>query len=137
VPRLTAIKGEVGTSGLIAKVDLTSGPGVALADAVACEHYCTDEACDISAALSAGFPYSAAHLLVGATETPLLDAVVAHFDVDLDDPPDWSEWVSHFHEYGVECESCGAFTFGDDFWTPERCGNCLAPLPTPIEKEDR
>lgn len=130
------ITAEVGTTGVLETLDLSGDAGVDVAAAVALEHACTDAACDIRCALEdAETPFSAAYLLVGATETPLLDAVLAHYGVDgREMPRDWDAWVAHHSRYGVKCDACGAYTYGDDTYTPEECGNCLAKIPT---REDR
>jgi hypothetical protein len=134
----TTIRAEIGTSGDFGEVTLTSDPHEAIGDAVELEHSCEDAACDISRALDDGFPLWSAYLLQGATECPLLDAVIGHY-AGTEALPDWQEaaeaervawlasdtWTKHAHE----CESCGAYTFGDDYWTPERCENCLAVFP--------
>ena len=126
------ITGEIGTSGVLESLALTGDAGVDIAAAVALEHPCSDDACDIRCALEdAETPFSAAYLLVGATETPLLDAVLAHYGIDgRGTPRDWGDWVAHHSRWGVECPSCGAYTYGDEFYTPETCGNCLARIPT-------
>jgi hypothetical protein len=138
MPVLSAIKGEVGTSGMIVRLDLTGDPYHDVGEAVAIEHPCTsdDTSCDIGEALRADCPMSAAWLLVGATETPLLGRVLDYYGVDFREfPDDWEQWKEHFNEYGRKCEACGSFTFADDYWEPEQCGNCLAPLP-PRHEED-
>ncbi len=99
--------------------------------AVQRDHPCKDyAACDIATALRAGFTYSAAWLLMGATETPRVDAALAAFpEVKLYPfPPDWEAWVQHHRTYGIKCEACEGYTYHDGTWTPEQCAQCLAPM---------
>ena len=121
----------------IPTVDVRGSFGDALADALALDHGCTnDPACDIAAALDAGCPRIAAHLLIGATECETVDAVIA-FYVDhrgetwprsVYDDPEWGAWEDYHRAHGVPCDACGAFTYGDDYWSPDDCGNCGADL---------
>lgn len=119
------ITGEIGTSGQFESVSADQSASTAVARAVELEHSCDLASCDICAAMASDCPMSAAHLLTGATETPLLDKVMEHFQVSATETPsDWPEWLEAHREYGRECHSCGAFNYGDDFWTPEVCDNC-------------
>lgn len=99
--------------------------GEQVAAAVYADHPCEGEnTCDIAAALEAGFPFVAAHLLCGATETPALDAIGY---VDQREPEGWDEWVVYFKANTVRCD-CGSFVFREeDYAAAEQvCGNCLA-----------
>jgi hypothetical protein len=132
MPVLTALKAEIGTTGEIARVDVAQGVYGAVRDAVREEHYCDDtDTCDIARAWHDSFPMVAAEILQGATETPLLDAVLAYFGegyrVAL--ASQWPAWSEHFAEIAHMCEECNGATFGDDIWTPEECGHCGAALP--------
>jgi hypothetical protein len=88
--------------------------------------------CDISAAIRAGFPFSAAHLLTGATECRATDALIRERGGLLKGgdgwPIDWPEWSEWFRAHTVKCPKCGAFVFTDEGW-PDVCGNDLAKLP--------
>jgi hypothetical protein len=88
--------------------------------------------CDISAACRAGFILSAAHLLLGATECPNLDAFLCErgpIPKGEDGwPVDWPEWSAWFHANTAQCPKCEAFVFTDD-GRPDTCGNCLADIP--------
>jgi hypothetical protein len=136
-PRLTSVIAEIGTSGTMERFTLTSHAGDDIARAVELEHPCTDTACDIRAALDNGYPYSAAYLLAGATETPLLDAVChAHGfnpSATYDEIPDWLEWETWFRANSLEC-GCGSFSFRDE-WSgyPSHCGNCGNEFPSADE----
>lgn len=133
------VTAEVGTSGVFESIELTTNPGADIARAVALEHPCRDDSCDIARALEEDCPYASAYLLSGATETPLLDAVLAaHGLAGLapDNCPDWDDWIAAHNAHGVRCDGCGSFTYGDDFYRPEVCGNCLAPLPAEEEPEE-
>lgn len=131
MPRVKALRAEIGTTGEIVTLPITGNAPVDVATAVEHEHGCSDSHCDIAAALRADCPISAAYLLAGATETPLLDAVVAFYSLDLQHAEDWNHW-SEFHElHGRECDGCGSFTYMDE-GDEDACGNCLAtfsPLP--------
>lgn len=131
------IRGEIGTSGDFAEVDITGDSGADIASAIVLEHHCDSASCDIDRAMDDGYPFWAASLLQGATETPLLDAVIAHYcAAGLDfaaiaerDREQWlasETWTQHAHK----CGSCGAVTFGDDYWTPTQCDDCGAELTT-------
>jgi hypothetical protein len=122
------VRAEVGTTGQFEEVELTEDAGHDIARAVELEHSCEDSHCDIRAALEAGYPFSAAHLLEGATETPLLDAVAAAHGIDLTETPqDWNEWHAYFTENARPCQSCGSFVFDSD--TCDNCGGSIAPRP--------
>lgn len=129
MPRLKAVKAEIGTTGNIERFELSRDAASDIAEAVSLEHSCDNPSCDIDAANEAGYPYSAAYLLAGATETPLLEAVCqAHgFNPSstYDAIPDWAEWVAYFEANARECSSCGAFGFDA---ADNQCGNCLASL---------
>lgn len=95
--------------------------------------YPTDQApnhSDIAAALRNGFTYAAAHLLNGATETPALDKFVEEFGpwpMNGGHSADFDEWAAWFKENTIECESCNAFNFTDEF-IPCGCANCGARI---------
>lgn len=138
MPRVKTLLGEIGTTGTVERFEVSGNAADDIGRAVELEHPCSDDAaCDIAAALRAGCPYSAAHLLAGATETPLLDTVCEFYGFNPssdDNPEDWQEWVEFFKEYGRQCPSCHAFNFADEF-EPDTCGNCLGTLP-PRPNED-
>lgn len=94
---------------------------------------CGSGYCDISAALRAGFPMSAAHLLSGATECPNLDRFRAErggWPMRDGWPIDWPEWVEWFRANSRECNGCGSFTFTDE-GEPDSCANCGGELEPP------
>jgi hypothetical protein len=138
------ITAEIGTSGRSETVACGPDYAAAISVAIELEHPCEDTSgCDIARALEDGYPLWAAHLLQGATETPLLDAVVSHY-FDSGAIADWEraseaervEWLSTdtWTEHAHKCDACGGYTFGDDYWTPEQCENCLAPLAPKTEE---
>lgn len=94
-------------------------------------HDCECSACDIRAAMSAGFPLSAAHLLMSAHDVPALDPFLPLPKGPDGWPADWPEWTAYHSAHGIECEGCGAFNYPDapGADAPESCGNCLAALP--------
>lgn len=115
-----------------------------VARAVELDHPCSDDnTCDIAAALGNGWPFVAAFLLSGATDTPVLDAVLrAHawngtatggfraeeFNAHSGPgtaPEGWNEWCRWHRENTAECE-CGSFVF----LPADYCGNCLKAIPT-------
>ena len=127
---MTTINAELGTSGKFVDFELTNDASFDVANAVEQEHN-EDESscCDICAAAKAGFPFSAAHLLLGATETPLLDAVTTyHRDAmyvgEQRWPKDWDAWTGYFQKHFRPCVKCGAYVDREC----ESCGNCLATL---------
>jgi hypothetical protein len=134
MPRVKTLVAEIGTTGTVERFTLSGNAADDIGRAVELEHPCTDDtSCDIAAALRAGCPFSAAYLLSGATETPLLDSVCQFYGFNPFDmhglaPEDWTDWKAFHEEHGRECHSCGSFTYGDDF-EPEQCGNCLATFP--------
>lgn len=103
---------------------------------------CENNTCDIGSALNAGYPLAAAHLLLGATETPILDLVLTvhgalgeatvawgTFDEDFE------AWAEHFRAHSWEC-ACGAFVY-DPEEGEEHCGNCLGRRPSSAEGQDK
>ena len=137
MPRIKSLRAEVGTTGTIEEVVITGDAGADIATAIGHEHYCTDDdTCDIARSLEDGYPFWSAQLLQGATECPLLDAVISFYcsqgldfgamaDADRDGWLASDTWIEHAHE----CQSCGSYTFGSDTWEPSECGNCGADLP--------
>lgn len=113
----------------------------AMSRAVFADHTCEDYAgCDIARARGEGYTYVAAHLLMGATETPTIDTLThtlfpGAFDGLLRReggwPAGWDEWTEFHRTYGIECEACGHYMYRGRDWTPEQCSNCLAALPDP------
>ena len=130
MPRVKTLLGEIGTTGTVERFAVSGDAAEDIGRAVELEHPCTDDShCDIAAALRAGCPYSAAYLLTGATETPLLEAVCQFHGIDVQETPeDWTDWKEFHAEYGRECQSCGSFNYADEFEVTT-CGNCLATLP--------
>lgn len=104
------------------------------------EHYDRSDgarACDICAAMEAGYYLWAAHILVGATECPLTESAyewiregrsAAEQAADLDkERVELLESVDH-----KTCPSCNSVNWGDYL---ENCGNCLAVFPQEEEEE--
>lgn len=124
---------EGGSAGQL--VELTGDLAGDIDVAVNVDHPCRDdETCDIRNALAAGAPFSAAHLLSGATETPALDAVLGAYaacgilehdprrnDIPAEDDRTWSEY---FAEYARMCADCNGATFAGDHWEPDECSHC-------------
>lgn len=103
-----------------------------LALAIETDHPCYDFDCDIATALREGFVIASAILLIGATETPTVDAVIERYGIDLGSVHDESfqRWVDWHREYGRLCEACDSFNYvnPDTGFEPSYCGNCLAEL---------
>ncbi len=102
---MESITAEIGTTGEYYTLYLTGDVDGDIAAAVEAEHPCTDYDCDIRCALEAGFARAAAELLYGATETPLLEAVLAHYgisptDICPFDSDEWRAWVTYWKEEG-------------------------------------
>lgn len=145
--RLTSITAEIGTSARMRKVAISGDHGADLARAVEHEHDCEEASCDIAAALAAGCPHTAAFLLGGATETPLLDAVDnAHgFNRTREAygpdrmPCDWAEWLEYHEQHGTECPHCGAFNYSgpwDEHKYSGSCGNCCKDIPETAQTDE-
>jgi hypothetical protein len=119
------IRAEIGTTGDFYEFNITGDPARDIATAVELEHPCNDNHCDIRMAVENGFPYSAAYLLGGATECPLLEAVCGHYEFNLygtfDAIPDWDSWVEFFRSNTKECPACGSYCELDAY----SCDNCL------------
>lgn len=121
--------------GAILGTDITRDFRADIAEAIYSDHPCEDSCCDVAVAREEGFTYVAAHSLMGATECPKLEAVIAAhrfnrtlpaaFGSHMYDNADWEGWKAFHDEHGRECGSCGTFNYDDD---DEQCGNCLAPM---------
>ena len=138
MPRLTAVIAEIGTTGSTARVEMPANPHNAdswrgtLYEAVEHEHPCEDDnTCDIAAAVENDCEWWAAHLLQGATECPVVDAVIAQavrvlgpaaIEAEIEaDRVYLLDHVSH-----VDCPSCGALVWGEGETV---CDNCRETLP--------
>lgn len=134
MPRVKELRGEIGTTGEIYSLTVCSSARLDIAEAVAVEHDCEANYCDICYALGNGYAFVAAHLLQGATETPLLDTVCAFYgNPQAQTPvPEWDDWYAYFKEVAREC-SCGNYVLepNDDY-----CDNCYGKLPTEENEED-
>lgn len=98
----------------------------AIAEAVRNDHPCHDPGCYIAVALDGGFVYTAAWFLMGATETPALDALRPQLCRPGEKMPmDWADWAEWSKKYGHHCEACGGFTYGDFV---ECCADCGATV---------
>lgn len=111
-----------------------------LSAAIEEDHPCDDRGCDIAVAAMHGFTLAAAHLLMGATETPAVDAVVKRWDLDIPDVHShaFDQWVSFHRKYGRQCPDCEGYMYDyppmySDRPNPTRCSNCYATMP---ERED-
>lgn len=105
----------------------------ALAEAIAADHPCTDYGCDIATALKHGFVEASAHLLMGATETPHVDAVIERYDLLIPGVHSraFDRWYKFHKANGRQCESCESYMYAnpDTGFEPTQCTNCLALLP--------
>ena len=102
-----------------------------LSDALEGDHYnCSDNCCDISAAMNEGLYLWAAHLLTGATECEATERAYARYQ-RAQRPAAFqraleAERVALCALPHQECRSCNSIVWnGED----ETCGNCLARLP--------
>jgi hypothetical protein len=154
MPRLTAIKGEIGTSGQVERLEvidgvtpIRGGRGAELAAeallvaALDHEHApCDNRTCDITAAAEEGLVYLAADLLVNATEAPLVEnalgaadyllGAVTFSDLNAAERARFAEIDSR------ECQSCGARSYLNLDDDPSTCDNCLADLLRPDDEDD-
>lgn len=143
--RITALKGRLGPWGDNEQDDplelsgtrwpVGSGArahGIAadIAEAVHRDHACEDHGCDVREAAENGYPYSAAALLVGATETDYTERVMRLYRVSANPfvAPDWDAWATHHATWGRRCAACGSYTYAAEDWEPTQCANCLATL---------
>ncbi|MGO1048785.1 hypothetical protein [Crossiella sp. CA198] len=109
--------------------DLTNAQREEIEDALAADHPCDDRSCGIAVAHSAGFLLAASRLLLGATEAYELSDVLERHAISID-PASWDTdgWADYHAQHGVKCLECGCFTYGDEGWTPDTCGDCRAIL---------
>jgi hypothetical protein len=108
----------------------------ALLAAVEEDHPCDNSACDIAAMIGQGFGQIAAAMLCSATnEHAAVSALLASgadtLPADMYKCDDWPAWLEFHQTYGVKCEACEAYNYGDESRTPYSCGNCGAQLPDP------
>lgn len=103
---------------------------------------CENNACDIGSAYETGYPLAAAHLLLGATETPVLDLVLQLHGASGDArfargafKEDFEAWAEYFGAHSWEC-ACGAFVY-DPEDREEHCGNCLYGAPGAWRRKTR
>jgi hypothetical protein len=121
-------------------LSLTGDWATDISEALEEEHgQCEGASCDIREAMQNGFPLSAAHLLIGATECPVIDAVWRAYD-RADAIPEgegftegfpaseWDGWKAHHEQWGRKCQACGSYTFAETNHEPEVCANCHASL---------
>jgi formamidopyrimidine-DNA glycosylase len=105
----------------------------ALDDAIAEDHPCSDSfGCDIEVARANGFIEAAAHLLMGATETPAVNRVVFQYGLGIGGvhSPAFDKWCKFHRKYGRMCPSCESYMY-DNPDTGERahyCTNCRAAM---------
>lgn len=121
-------------------LSLTGDWSTDISEALEEEHGdCADNSCDIREAMQNGFPLSAAHLLVGATEAPVVDAVWRAYHLAGAIPEgeafivnfpesEWDAWKAHHDSWGRKCHSCGSYTYAGADYEPEVCANCHASL---------
>lgn len=128
------ISAEVGTSGREVTMTLTGDAKDDIARALDEEYPTSDggfgNTDDIAHARAQGFVFSAAHILLGATETPLLDAVVScykqvMYPAGASWPGDWEAWTDWFRTHSACCPSCNAYVILTNVHDHETCGNCL------------
>jgi hypothetical protein len=128
------IRAEIGTTGEMGEVEATGDARADIAASVELEHpNCSQNTCDVSAALEAGYPLAAAYLLDGATEAPLLAAVVMHhFPAagirDAAVTADFDAWCAYGKERSRRCPGCDAYLYVEGV-EDEWCGNCGAEVP--------
>jgi hypothetical protein len=130
----STIRAEIGTTGEIGEVEVSGNAGSDIAQAVKLEHpNCEQNTCDVSAALEAGYPMAAAYLLDGATEAPLLAAVVMRYFPAAgirDDAvmADFDAWCAYAKAHSRQCQACEAWLYVEGVES-EWCGNCGEEVP--------
>ena len=96
----------------------------ALAEAVWQDHPCDMDSCDVAIALGAGYVFSAADLLMGASpSTPAIDAVRAR-DVEAFQDSiigEFDQWQQWYLANTYECPACETRVKLES-----DCGNCGA-----------
>ena len=99
----------------------------ALDDAIVKDHPCSDSfGCDIEVARANGFIEASAHLLMGATETPAIDAVLNRYPslrIGSVHSPAFNKWCAFHRKYGRKCPSCESYMYNDPD-TGDRAGYC-------------
>lgn len=127
---------EVVESGALLR-PINAYPERFLEEALKEEHNDRDSSCDICVAIREELYLWAAHVLVGATECPLTEAAYLwmketekEFDKKLEE-----ERLALLEIEHKRCEKCNSITWGDDYYSPEACGNCLAKFPEDPEED--
>lgn len=133
MPRVKALRAEIGTTGIMETVSVSTA-FYDVAEAVEKEHSCDSNTCDIGYALHNGFPYVAAAMLSSATEAPLVDLVCQFHGIpihgDYRKLEGWDDWYQWFKENAREC-SCGSYVLDTD---STHCDNCGKEIPMQEEE---
>jgi hypothetical protein len=119
------------TSGETARVQISGNSAFDVARAVRFEHPCDYSTCNITASLRSGYPFVAAWLLQRRTETPLLDGVMAEYEITPGTLPDGLEdWEAFAPTISVKCHKCGAYTYDEskDWFSGRSCEGCGTEL---------
>ncbi|HYT79189.1 MAG TPA: hypothetical protein VEQ37_08035 [Actinomycetota bacterium] len=133
---------EIGATRETARIQISGDAARDVAQAVRFEHPCDDSTCNITASLRAGFPFVAAWILRRArktrilqrsAKTPLLDAVMAEYDMNPGSPEGLEEWEAHAATVSLRCDGCGAYTYDEsrDWFHGRSCENCGSRLRAP------
>jgi hypothetical protein len=121
-------------TGEMARIQISGDSAFDVARAVRFEHPCDHSTCNITASLLSGYPFVAAWLLQRRAETPLLDAILAEYEVDPGTFPDGLEdWEAYAPTISVLCHKCGAHTYDEsrDWFSGRSCEGCGTEFPEP------
>jgi hypothetical protein len=122
------------------EVSISDDAARVIADAVSEDHPVADgetrcgNTCDICWALESGYPFAAAWLLCGATDTPALSAALTALEFNGVDVPffgdQFDEWCTSPDSDSVRCPGCDARAYTN---FEDGCGNCGAELTIDID----
>lgn len=114
---------------------VNTDPETFLEEALKEEHHDNNSSCDICVAIREELYLWAAHVLIGAADCPITEAAYAwlhetekDFDKKLEE-----ERLALLEVDHQKCEKCNSITWGDRYYSPEACGNCLAVFPVADE----
>ena len=114
-------------TGEMARIQITGDSGLDVARAVRFEHPCDHSTCNITASLRSGYPFVAGWLLQQRTETPLLAAILAEYQIDpRRSPAELEGWEAYAPTISILCHRCGAYTYDQsrDWFSGRSCEGC-------------
>jgi hypothetical protein len=121
-------------TGEMARIQISGDSALDIAQAVGFEHPCDYSTCNITASLRAGYPFVAAWILQRRVETPLLDVIMAEYEIDPGTfPVGLEDWESYAPTISVPCQKCGAHIYDEsrDWFSGRTCAGCGTDLRAP------